>query len=312
MSTILQHRRGTTAQHSTFTGASGEITVDTTKNVAVVHDGSTAGGFPLAPASVAQSAVNALRGLVGAPNSGTPLTKYDLSADAVTLRNAAGATLTRYSTGTTTCDFGLAGSAANGRDQAAAFTANSWVYLYFIWNGTTLATLASTTAPAAFNGSTLPSGYTYWAFATALRWNGSSNIVPVYARGSRVWYDISEGGVNRALTSGVATSMTAVSLASLVPPNALFAHLEVEVNANTTVLGPYYASIRPTGATNAGQRVAVAPALVSGGLTTGKASYSVVPGTSQQIDYSISAAPTSSGGVTIDVNGYSIPNGDSQ
>lgn len=47
MSTAVQLRRGTTVQHSTFTGAEGEITVDTTKDTAVVHDGATAGGFPL-------------------------------------------------------------------------------------------------------------------------------------------------------------------------------------------------------------------------------------------------------------------------
>lgn len=47
----VQHRRGTTAQHSTFTGLSGEITVDTDKKTIVVHDGSTAGGIPLAKAS---------------------------------------------------------------------------------------------------------------------------------------------------------------------------------------------------------------------------------------------------------------------
>lgn len=48
MATILQLRRGTTVQHSTFTGAVGEVTVDTTKDTVVVHDGSTVGGFPLA------------------------------------------------------------------------------------------------------------------------------------------------------------------------------------------------------------------------------------------------------------------------
>lgn len=48
MSTQVQFRRGTTAEHSTFTGAVGEVTVDTTKDTAVVHDGSTAGGIPLA------------------------------------------------------------------------------------------------------------------------------------------------------------------------------------------------------------------------------------------------------------------------
>ena len=48
MAKKLQLRRGTTTQHSSFTGAEGEVTVDTTKDTAVVHDGSTAGGTPLA------------------------------------------------------------------------------------------------------------------------------------------------------------------------------------------------------------------------------------------------------------------------
>jgi len=43
----LQLRGGTTAEHSTFTGASKEVTVDTTKKTVVVHDGTTVGGLPL-------------------------------------------------------------------------------------------------------------------------------------------------------------------------------------------------------------------------------------------------------------------------
>lgn len=47
MARQIQLRRGTTAEHSTFTGAVGEVTVDTDKDVVVVHDGSTSGGVPL-------------------------------------------------------------------------------------------------------------------------------------------------------------------------------------------------------------------------------------------------------------------------
>jgi hypothetical protein len=53
MSTQIQSRRGTTAQHGSFTGAAGEITVDTDKNVVVVHDGSTAGGHPVVSTTAA-------------------------------------------------------------------------------------------------------------------------------------------------------------------------------------------------------------------------------------------------------------------
>ena len=51
MANALQLRRGTTTQHNSFTGLAGEVTVDTDKETVVVHDGSTAGGFPLARAS---------------------------------------------------------------------------------------------------------------------------------------------------------------------------------------------------------------------------------------------------------------------
>jgi hypothetical protein len=48
MATQVQQRRGTTAQHNVFTGANGELTVDTSKDTLVIHDGTTQGGFPLA------------------------------------------------------------------------------------------------------------------------------------------------------------------------------------------------------------------------------------------------------------------------
>ena len=47
--TTLQLRRGTQGETATFTGALGEVTVDTTRKTLVVHDGSTAGGSALAP-----------------------------------------------------------------------------------------------------------------------------------------------------------------------------------------------------------------------------------------------------------------------
>jgi hypothetical protein len=48
MGISIQRRRGTTSNHSSFTGKPGEMTVDTTKWTGVIHDGSTVGGIPLA------------------------------------------------------------------------------------------------------------------------------------------------------------------------------------------------------------------------------------------------------------------------
>lgn len=49
MATALQLRRGTTAQNNAFTGAVGELSVDTQTEALIVHDGSTAGGFEVVP-----------------------------------------------------------------------------------------------------------------------------------------------------------------------------------------------------------------------------------------------------------------------
>ncbi len=51
MAICIRFRRGTAAQHETFTGAVGEITVDTTNNTLRVHDGQTLGGTSLAKRS---------------------------------------------------------------------------------------------------------------------------------------------------------------------------------------------------------------------------------------------------------------------
>ena len=47
MATQVQFRRGTTAEHTGFKGADGEVTVDTSLKTVVIHDALTNGGFPL-------------------------------------------------------------------------------------------------------------------------------------------------------------------------------------------------------------------------------------------------------------------------
>ena len=57
MAKQIQLRRGTTAQTNAFTGAVGEVTVDTDKKTVVVHDGTTVGGTVLAKVSEVPSLV---------------------------------------------------------------------------------------------------------------------------------------------------------------------------------------------------------------------------------------------------------------
>lgn len=74
MAKQVQYRRGTTAQHETFAGANGEISVDVTRKVVIVHDGTTIGGIPGATSlqiSAANIAIASTRANVASLQSNT-------------------------------------------------------------------------------------------------------------------------------------------------------------------------------------------------------------------------------------------------
>ena len=79
MAKLLKLRRGTTSQHSSFTGAEGEVTVDTTKDTLVVHDNSTAGGHPVAAEDLANVSSASIVGRLGTGS----IVKAKLEADAI-------------------------------------------------------------------------------------------------------------------------------------------------------------------------------------------------------------------------------------
>ena len=75
MTKQVQLRIGTTVEHATFTGAVGELTVNTDKDVAIVHDGVKVGGHELVGvAATAQSIVNKDGVGIGTTNARSPLT----------------------------------------------------------------------------------------------------------------------------------------------------------------------------------------------------------------------------------------------
>ena len=76
MAKQLQLRKGTATEHQTFTGANGEVTVDTTNKTLRVHDGSTVGGTRLAtltgglvPSAQLPAATTSVQGAVVLSNS---------------------------------------------------------------------------------------------------------------------------------------------------------------------------------------------------------------------------------------------------
>jgi hypothetical protein len=110
MTTAIKRRRGTTSQHSTFTGLEGELTIDTTKDTVVVHDGATAGGFPLAK------------------ESGSAIAATTLSASSTATLNtlsSSGATITGGSINGTTVGASTASTGAfTSLSASGAFSAN--------------------------------------------------------------------------------------------------------------------------------------------------------------------------------------------
>ena len=141
-------------------------------------------------------------------------TTFSAEADEITLRSASFVPVTMAATTPIVNTVTTAGPTANGRDQAGAFSASSWVHFYWIWNGATLATVSSATGPT--TGPTLPSGYTHWAFIGTIRFNGASQLIASVCRGAWVYYQAKQ----LALANGSAGVETAVDISALVPPLA--------------------------------------------------------------------------------------------
>jgi len=89
MTTAVQRRRGTTTEHASFTGLEGEISVNTTKDTLVVHDGSTAGGFELARADGSNFVATSVD-INGGSIDGTTIGASSASTGAFTTLTASG------------------------------------------------------------------------------------------------------------------------------------------------------------------------------------------------------------------------------
>ena len=88
MAKLLKLRRGTTSQHASFTGAEGEVTIDTTKDTAVVHDGAQAGGRPLAREDMTNVSSASIAGQLGTDSIATTKIAGGALPTDVTVTNA--------------------------------------------------------------------------------------------------------------------------------------------------------------------------------------------------------------------------------
>ena len=141
-----------------------------------------------------------------------------------------------------------AGPVAGGRDQAATFTGNTWVYFFIIYNPSIpdISSLSSASPIAP----TLPSGYNYFVKTTSTK--VTSNVPPSlnnnhYQLG-RKHYNKSAAKYNQGPSA--ANTWEVVSLASQVPPTAVsvFGHFG---NGDTLANTQNISVGSTTGATNA-------------------------------------------------------------
>jgi hypothetical protein len=237
MATQVQRRKGTTVQHSTFTGASAELTVDSTKNTVVVHDGATAGGFPLAkesgsalsPSSVTLSGgtANGVAYLNGSKVlttgsaltfDGTNLTATNgATIQGLTVGRGAGAVATNTAVGVN----GLYSNTTGANNVAIGYTALQQ------GNGSQNTAIGS---QAAF--SVTGSANTYVGFqAGNTVTSGASNVgIGKYAGGAQT---TSTGSENAAVGTSALTNLTSGNYNTAVGTSALQAN--TTASSNTAV-----------------------------------------------------------------------------
>ncbi len=219
----VQRRRGTTAEHSSFTGLAGELTVDTTKDTVIVHDGSTAGGIPLLREDVNNLAADAISG--DKVHGGTISGSVALADGATAATQSAGNSTTLIAT-TAFVTTAVAGedTLAEMGDVALVSAASGDMLVH---NGTNWVDVAmSGDATMAANGTV-----TIAANSVALGTDTTGNYVASLTAGTGV----TVGGAAEGGTPSVAIGQ-AVATTSNVTFNNLIVDGTLTVNGSTTTV----------------------------------------------------------------------------
>ena len=240
MSTQVQTRRGNTAQTASFTGAVAELTVDTDKEVVVVHDGVTAGGFPLARESAltanqvfSQASFNTANGAFAAANSAS---SYANSAFLVANSAAAYSnTVNDTQNNSITAAFTAANSAgvyANGAFVAAntadakAVTAGSYANSAFIHANAAFSFANTISGGAAIDNVARSLANT--AEQTAITAGSYANSAFLVANSAAAYSNT----VNDTQNNSIAAAFTAANSAGIYA-NGAFTRANNSLNANT-------------------------------------------------------------------------------
>lgn len=240
MATQVQFRRGNTTQTSTFTGAVAEITVDTDKKTAVVHDGVTAGGFALARESsltannqLSQSAFNHANSAFATANNeaGVNTTQNNSITAAFTAANSAGV---YANSAFAAANAATATDATQNNSITAAFTAanSSGVYANGAFEAANSAGSYANSAFAIANSAASYSNTVNDTQNTSITASfTAANSAGVYANGAFAAAN-NEAGVNSTQNNSIIAAFTAAN-SSGVYANGAFTRANNSLNANT-------------------------------------------------------------------------------
>lgn len=265
--------------------------------VQIVYDSTN--NFQISSWVASASGVASVVGTKGQNNSVNPGTRYDISCTYVCLKNLSGmGTISLSSGAVITCNILFFG--ANGRDQATAFTANNWINVYYIFNGTTLSTVASLRAPSL--GPTMPAGYTHYAYATSVFLNASLALRQTYTDGN--WCHIDPE--SQIMNGFRASAFTTIGVRQFVPPVSNTASAAMSLIGGNASALQFSLLFRATGSSGPGYAVGTCYTPASG---TGASSCNptIYVSDGGQIDMALSATPAT-GGASGVISGYLIPN----
>ncbi|UKV75134.1 hypothetical protein FOC29_27900 [Burkholderia vietnamiensis] len=220
-------------QSSIMAAVLAQFLVDITGQDAI-DDGTTATLLANLKAAVLAQSV----GVVGAVRNGrmyvaAASASASYTADEVIVETALGGL--RYGIASLNKTVNLATTGAGGMDTGSA-PANGYVALYAIYNPVTkvpallAANATSAVAPSVYGGANMPSGYTASALLTVVPTNGSGQFAPVLVRDRNIGIPI-----KTALTTNtVQGALTSLSIASIVPPNAVSIAGELSIASTST------------------------------------------------------------------------------
>jgi hypothetical protein len=194
----FQRRRGTTAQHASFTGLLAELTVDTDKKTVVVHDGTTAGGIPLVNATTTDT-----------------LTNKTLTSPTIN-----GGTLTDAVIKGLEEDVNVVASAATGTINFDVSTASIWYY-------TTNATANHTLNIRYSSGTSLNTAMATGDAITVV-WLNTNGTTAYYPNTIQIDGTTVTPKVPAAITAGNASSIDAYSFTIIKTASATFTVLETQ------------------------------------------------------------------------------------